>query len=384
MGRRPRLVAEPVAVFVGIRRWLQARLANDRRSRLKNPARSLALFTRQLAVLLSVGVQVVPALDSLAFQSDQEILRETLIQVSRDVQNGQRFSLALSRHPQVFSPLFTPLVGVGEQTGGLVVVMLHLADHLEKEAALGQKVRSALSYPLFVTGLAMLLAVILFRTVLPSFAEFFHNFSLPLPLPTRLILGLTDLAGRPLFWLVLVVLGWLVQRGLTRSLQEPDQKLALYRLVLGLPGFGPLLKVSSLARYCWVMQLTLESGVDLRRALLLSARASGSPTLEDDSQRASDSLREGELLSDHMLNERELYPNLLRQMVLLGEEATSMGKVLGHCGHWFEEEASYRISVLQAAVEPILLMSVSTLVAGVVLSVFLPLYACLDKLGGGS
>ena len=354
---------------------------NTRSITIRQRGRKVALFTRQLCVMLNAAVPLTRALEILHEQQDDRILGEALADVCDRVQSGHRFSQSLAAYPRIFSPFFCGLISVGENTGSLVASMDHLASILEREDALNQKVRGALIYPACIVGLMTVLTVTLFRTVIPQFATFFRDFGVDLPFPTRLVMTITAVMNSKWSWFfgVLSVLG--IARLIREGWARPQYRIWMYEVLLAIPLLGPVLKTSGLTRYCWAMQMTLSRGMNLLRSMELAAVASNCPRLRADLPGALENIREGEPLSAHMRACPRIYPVFLTQMANLAEEASDYGIAFGRSADWFEQEVDSHIELFQAALEPMLLTVVAVLVGGVVLSIFLPLYGILDKLG---
>ena len=359
----------------------QARAELDRELTISRRGHRLALLTHHLAVLLSAGVPLVQCIDSLEVQAEDGNLAHALETIGVKMRSGHRFSHALSHFPKIFPPVFVGLIAVGQNTGALVEAIRQLSLVLEKEEKLNNKVRGALTYPLFILTLTGSLTLIMFRFVLPTFVELFQGTGAILPLPTRIVLFFTKLAGSLPFWAISLTLLFLTLRQLRAWWDIPGRRLIMYRMALILPWLGDILRLSSLARYCWVMQLTLRAGLNFMRCLQLASLASNSPILQDDLAHAQASIRFGETLSKHVQQNPDVYPPLLLQFVHLGEEATELSSAFGYAATWFEEEVEFRVELFKAALEPIMMVTVSLIVGGIVLSIFLPLYGLLDKLG---
>lgn len=343
--------------------------------------RTVALFSRQMASMTQGGIPLLQSLDVLGDQEDDERMAYVSKRLAGKLGQGFSLSKATTEFPLVFPPIFSHLLKAGEGTGRIVEVINRLADLLEKEEDLLKQVKGALSYPIFVMGLTFVLTVGLFSTVLPGFADFYKDFDVPLPFVTDLLMTITEWIQTPWFWIAFVVIvGGLFQ--FTKvSWKILERRLVMYQALLWLPLVGPIIRFSSLARFCWVMELTQDAGMDLMRSVKLACLASGSPLLEVDANRMIKGVTEGEYLSDLMKQRADLHPHLLQQMVMMGEETSQYSQAFGRAGSWFEQEVQGRVETFQAALEPILMGLISTIVGTIVLSVFLPLYGLLDKLG---
>lgn len=320
-------------------------------------------------------------LEVLQEQTEDPILAEITSRLARRIQQGYTLSTSLNQYPQVFPHFFVRLVSVGENTGRLVAAIDHLADTLEKEHALSQKVQAALIYPAFVIAVTCILTILLFRTVLPGFMSIFDSFGVPLPWITRLVMFLTALSASPKVWLLGAAMLLTGAVAFRRWLRAEKNLLLAYRALVLVPILGGILHYTSLARFCWILALTLETGLSLLKAVALAGEASGSPTLRHDLPHLLDNLQEGEEMGRHFASRPHLYPSLLAHFVNLGEESSNLVECVRRAGSWFESEVEERIELFKASLEPLLMGFVSLMVGTIVLAVFLPLYGFLDKLG---
>lgn len=349
--------------------------------KLSQRGRKVAIFSRQLASMTGGGVALVQALDVLSEQCEDPKMGYVSGQIAQRLSEGYTLSKAASEYSKVFPPVFYHLMKAGENTGRLTEVIHQLADLLEAEEDMVKRVKGALSYPMFIGGLTLVLTVGLFSTVLPGFADFYSDFDVPLPAITALLMTITEWVQNPWFWVVVIILVVGTVRFFKISWEIPERRLVIYQMMIGIPLVGPIISLSCLARFCWVLELTQDAGLDLVRSLHLAGLASGSATLQKDSKRLLDGIADGEATSELMSLRPELYPNLLQQMVMMGEETSQVSEACGRAARWFEQEVDGRIESFQAALEPILMGGVSLVVGTIVLAVFLPLYGLLDKLG---
>ncbi|MBS2037300.1 type II secretion system F family protein [bacterium] len=349
---------------------------------MKGRGLKVALFSRHLAVLFGAGVALPQALDILAEQHEDVVFATMIGELSQMLQSGHPLSQGLRRYPEVFPVFFVGLVQAGENTGSLLESLQRAAQVLESTEMLNRRVSSALTYPLFILAVTAFLTWILFKTVLPQFAEMFAGLGSQLPWPTRLLFWVSDCLSSPWFWVLGLLAGGALSYGLSRAWATPRYRLRMYRWLRVIPLVGSIIKYNTLARFCWVMQLTLLSGMDILKALHLSAEASNCPLLQDDQAAALRHIRDGEAVSQHMAERPEIYPRLLVQMAQLSEEASDYASGFRSSAHWFEQEVDVRIDLFKAALEPLLMAGVSLIVGSIMLCIFLPLYGILDRLGG--
>lgn len=349
--------------------------------KIKQRGRKVAIFSRQLASMSQGGVPLVQALDVLSEQTEDPRFAYAIGQIAGNLSTGYSFSKATSEFPKIFPPVFFHLMKSGENTGRLTEVIEQLADLLEAEEDMVKRVRGALSYPLFIAGVTFVLTIGLFSTVLPGFAEFYDDFNVELPAITAFLMALTKFITTPWFWIILILGSWGAYHFTKISWEIPERRLIMYQLLVKIPLVGPIVSLSCLARFCWVLELTQDAGLDLVKSLKLAGLASGSATLLSDNLRVVRGITDGDNASELMTHRPELYPTLLQQMLMMGEETSRVSEACGRAARWFEQEVDGRIDSFQAALEPILMGGVSLVVGTIVLAVFLPLYGLLDKLG---
>jgi type IV pilus assembly protein PilC len=373
--KKGRGVQARVSKLTGVedRSWLQSALIS-RQDRLA--------FTRNLGILLGAGVTLLKAVDILAEQAEVPTTAEVLWTIKGSLTAGQSLSSSCRLFPGIFSPVYVGLVAVGENTGQIIDCVQQLAVLLEHENTLNQRVKSALVYPAFVVGVTGVLTLFLFKVILPSFMEFFRETGAALPLVTRCLMLVSDLVGSYYFLGILLGAALLVRFTAQQLKQSKAARRNLYVALTRVPGLGKILGYAALARLCWVLKVSISSGIDVLRSLSLATSACGSPLLEEDGKRLLGSIRDGEQLSMALKARQDLYPRLLTQMVSAAEEASDYSTAFASAGRWFEQEVDERVETFKAALEPVLMAGVALIVGGIILSVFLPLYGFLDKLGG--
>jgi len=345
------------------------------------PFQAKALFTRQLVTLLQGGVPLVRSLEALSLQSEYPGFGRVIERIAHQVESGHRFSDSLSRYPDLFPKIYVVMVEIGEQSGGLDHSMERLAGWLERDGHLLQRIRSALTYPAFIMALAGVLTLVIFYVVMPSFMGIFTEMQVELPLITRIVLGLTGAIRNPLAWLAsgLVVGGLWLQ--IKRTWRDPHGQSFLYGLALQVPLLGGILWNGSTSRYCSAVDTLLTSGSSLDRTLRLSAAVSGSPVFLRDVENLTRSVTEGNLASEHMLHHPEVYSSTLAHMAAAGEEASRVPEMFARAGDFHALEMEGQVDTLKAALEPMMLAAVALIVGTIILSVFLPLYGFLNKIG---
>jgi type II secretory pathway component PulF len=348
--------------------------------RVSVPSLAVVIFTRQLASMLKSGVPVLSALDTLSNQYEHPNFGEVVRLVCVQIESGVNFSKAISRFPRVFPTIYVTMVRIGEQTGSLDDSLERLAGWLERDTALGQRLRSALSYPMFVFILSSVLTLALFYTLIPGFVTIFEDMKIELPLVTRVVIFITNSLRNPGLVLATGAFASFSFVGFKRYTSKPEGRSNFYRLCLKVPLLGSMLKYGGLSRYCGAMQALLATGMDISKALRLSAEASGSPLISDDAPEMVNSVVEGNPVSEYMKHRSDIYPLTLCNMVASGEEASRLSDMYGRSSVFYDMEMNYCVEALGAALEPLMLAGVSVVVGTIVVSIFLPMYSYIGKL----
>ncbi len=350
-------------------------------ARVRVKEQDLIIFTRQMAAMLRTGVPITRCLETLANQGDDPQFRRVIDFVYRKVSEGVMMSNTLNQMPRVFGHMYVSMVRIGESTGALAENLDMLGAWMERDWQLVRKVKSALTYPAFVLILSFVLTLGLFYYILPGFVKIFDEMQVPLPLITRVIMGMTNAVRNPGAWMVGLGLAAAFYFFIKDQMATEAGRIRFYRLAMVVPVLGPMLRQAALARFCSSMTALLSVGVDLVAALRLAANASGSPLLAQDGVPMSNALREGSQLSEYMESRRDLYPGSVIQMLSAGEETSNLDQMFGRLGQFYNEEVNYLIEGFSAVLEPVMLAGVALVVGTIVMSVFLPLYGFLNKLG---
>lgn len=341
----------------------------------------LVTITRQFAILIASSIPVVQALNIFTDQAESPRLQKAF-EVMRDrVTGGSRMSAAAAQSPEVFSPFYVAMLKVGEESGRLDLSLERMAGYLERDDHIRKKLKSALTYPCFILGLTALLTLVVFYTVLPTFATMFEDMGAQLPLPTQALMALTRALQSPGFWLILLALAveaWMVKKAVESS---PKRMRSVIELMLQVPILGSLLVRAAVARFAGSVHTLLTCGITLNRGLTVAAEASDNPVMHHAIIEAVERLKEGVPLSLSLATYPDLFPGMVPQMVKLGEETGQMTEVFLRINTFYSQELDYKIEALTSALEPILLGTIAVVVGFIVISIFLPLYGTLDQLG---
>lgn len=342
---------------------------------------ALTVFSRQFATMINAGLAMVRCLDILSEQTEDKKLRETLIQVRRDVEGGSTLSNSLAKHPQVFSMLYISMVKAGEMGGVLDEVLERLAGFMEKDFALKKKVKSALTYPVVILLMACGIVFFLVTYILPTFVALFEGMSLALPLPTQILIAVTKGARNPAVMIPLIILVGFGGFMVSQYIKTPAGRKQYDMMKLNIPVFGLLNRKVSISRFCRTLGTLLSSGVPIMQALEIVGRASGNEIIAMTVTKVRESIREGESIASP-LGASGMFPPMVTQMVAVGEETGNLDAMLSKIADFYDTEVEYMLSSLTSMLEPIMIVGMGGIVGFIVISVFLPLYQLIGNIGG--
>ena len=335
----------------------------------------LLTFTKQMSVLVGSGIQVHHALESLKSSGTDKLSLQVLPQLTQQLTRGGRFSTALSRFPRTFPPTYIALIRSGEETGRLHHVLDELSIWVEKRDKLNKVVKKALTYPVFVAVISIVLTFVLFRTVIPAILQTVLDLGVALPWPTKLLLTLVNVIGSPITWfLTALMLG-----GLIRYFGTFEGQRRWLALCCSVPALGQVLVWSATSRFSNALAMLISSGVDIVRACRISLEATGLPLMQDDITRIIAGLAEGDVLSD-VLYASPLYPRLLPAMLSVGEESGNLPRMLRKCSQILEEDVLEKVEAFTALLEPVILGFISAGVGFIVIAVMLPISSMVSAL----
>jgi len=337
----------------------------------KPPSRQeLALFCRQLYALIKSGVPLIRGLSQLA-DTTREPLAGTIREVIDDLEAGRDLAGALARHPRTFSPLFLSMVRVGEVSGRLEDAMLQLNVYLDREIHTSNAIKTALRYPATVMIALVVAVFIIMTTVIPKFATFYGKNGLELPLPTQIIMGISNFFVAYWYLLALMIVGGVV--ALVRYVNTDRGRLWWDRTKLRLPRIGTLILRATLARFARAFGMSMHSGVPILQALAVTARAVDNEYIAEKIAGMRDGIERGESLSRTALRVNIFTP-LTIQMLTVGEETGQLPDMLDEVASFYEREVDYDVKQLSALIEPLLTVAMAVLVLILALGVFLPMW----------
>ena len=371
-GQRPSGESDPGRVRSGLesQEWM---------NRIRLPGSEVVIFTRQLQVLLGSGVPIARALEVLAEQTDRADSGEVFFSLQRLVLEGRYLSAALARFPAVFSAMYICLVLVGEQTGQLTDSISLLAEWMERDQEVRQKIRGAMTYPLVVVVVAGLAVFMLMNLLGPLFLEMFAEDGTPLPWPTRLVSQLVEVQRKPWFWLTLVTVLVIFIRASRSWVINPHWRLWVWERVAATPGVGGMLVAATWSRYCAALSILSACGVQPQRSYRFAAEVSGDPRLIIDSDLLVQSILEGETVSAHMYLKPELYPRIVTSSMEMANDTGQAKPVMDYLTRFYREDLEMRIQIVQGLIEPLLLLATSAILLFLILALMMPLYGRLQE-----
>jgi len=339
----------------------------------------LAVFFRQFSVMIDAGLPLVQCLEILGTNQENPSFRNCLAGVRSSVEGGATLANAMRGYPKIFDDLTTNMVEAGETGGILDTILQRLAIYVEKNLRLRQAVKSALIYPVSVITIAVLVVGALLKFVVPIFANMFVGLGVPLPAATKFVIDLSHFIGD--FWWVIIlsVVGFAVT--LVQVRKMPEGRLFTDRILLKIPVFGPLLLKIAVARFTRTLGTLITSGVPILEGLDVTARTSGNAVIQNALFNVRKSIEQGRTIVDP-LRESKIFPNMVTQMIGVGEATGAMDSMLQKIADFYEDEVDAATKNLLTLLEPMLIAFLGVSVGGIVISLYMPLFSMISKLAG--
>jgi type IV pilus assembly protein PilC len=343
----------------------------SRGSRSVSP-KDIAVFSRQLATMMSAGVPLVQSFEIVGRGHENKKMQDLVLDIKNHVEAGGTLAEALGKHPKYFDQLYVNLVTAGEHAGVLESVLHKIAAYLEKMEALKSKIKSALFYPTAVIVVAFIITAILLVFVIPQFESLFQGFGADLPAFTKLVIGISRLFRDQWYIIIPAVIGipvgiWMLKK---RSL-----KVAHFfdRMMLKLPVLGPILEKSAIARFSRTLQTMFAAGTPLVEAMTSVAGACGNIVFHDATLKMRDEIATGTQLQAAM-RDSGIFPHMVVQMVAIGEESGALDTMLGKVADWYEQEVDDAVEALTSLLEPLIMSVLGVLIGGLVIAMYLPIF----------
>jgi type IV pilus assembly protein PilC len=343
-------------------------------------AKELAIFTRQFSVMIDAGLPLVQCLEILASQQENQAFQKVLTGTRGSVEGGATLSAAMRQYPKVFDALYVNMVEAGETGGILDTILQRLSTYIEKNVKLQRAVKSALVYPVGVLTVAAAVITLLLWKVVPIFATLFAGLGVDLPLPTKIVIAMSNFVGS-IFGLLIVVAIVGIIVGLKVWYGTEQGRYIIDATILRLPVLGILMRKIAVARFTRTLGTLISSGVPILEGLDITAKTAGNAVVERALKRVRRSLEEGKSLTEP-LKDSEVFPGMVTQMIAVGEQTGAMDAMLQKIADFYEEEVDAAVKDLLTALEPVMIVFLGLVVGGVVISMYLPLFSLIGKLSG--
>ena len=343
-------------------------------------SKELAIFTRQFSVMIDAGLPLVQCLEILAGQQENKTFQKILNAVRASVEGGATLSTSMKTHEKVFDPLYYNMVEAGETGGILDTILQRLSTYIEKNVKLKRAVKSAMIYPISVLGIAACVIILLLWKVVPIFVTLFNGLDVTLPLPTRIVIGLSRFVGSIYGLMVLV---FFVATGFAVKFWygTPQGRMTVDTIILKLPVVGIVMRKIAVARFTRTLGTLISSGVPILEGLDITARTSGNAVVERAISQTRKAVEAGRSLVDP-LKETDVFPGMVTQMIGVGEQTGAMDAMLQKIADFYEDEVDAAVKDMLTAIEPIMIVVLGVVVGGVVISMYLPLFSLIGKLAG--
>jgi type IV pilus assembly protein PilC len=345
----------------------------------KVKTKDIAIFFRQFSVMIDAGLPLVQCLEILAANQENPAFQKTLTGVRTTVEGGATLANAMRQYPVVFDDLTTNMIEAGETGGILDIILQRLATYVEKAVRLRAAVKSALIYPVAVVSMALLIVGALLKWVVPIFANLFAGLGVSLPLPTRIVMGLSAFVQT--FWWMFFAGAGAIFFGIKQIRKHPQGRYYFDKMLLHLPVIGLLLRKIAVGRFTRTLGTLITSGVPILEGLTITAKTSGNAVLEEALMKVRKAIEEGRTIVDP-LRECGVFPNMVTQMIGVGEATGAMDSMLQKIADFYEEEVDAATKDMLAMLEPVIIGTLGVMIGGIVISLYMPLFAMIAKLAG--
>ncbi|MGA7614387.1 MAG: type II secretion system F family protein [Thermoanaerobaculia bacterium] len=342
------------------------------------PPQLVAIFTRQFSVMIDAGLPLVQCLEILGSQQENKAFKRSMLQIRQDVESGSSLADAMRKHPKVFNDLYTNMVAAGEAGGILDTILQRLAVYIEKSVKLTSQVKSAMIYPVSVISIAVLVVAIILWKVIPVFASLFKGLGAELPLPTVVVIALSNFIA-DFWWLIaLVIIATVVF--LRKYHDTYKGRRVLDGILLKVPVLGMLLRKIAVARFCRTLATLTSSGVPILDGLEITAKTSGNAIVEDGIMATRKSVEEGKTIAEP-LGDTDVFPAMVVQMIGVGEQTGALDAMLSKIADFYEDEVDTAVAGLMKLLEPVMIAFLGVAIGGIVIAMYMPMFSLIGKVG---
>ena len=341
--------------------------------------KDIVVMTRQFATMIDAGLPLVQCLEILYSQQDNRTFRKILKTIKEDVEEGSTFADALKQHPDAFDDLFVNLVAAGEIGGILDIILNRLAAYIEKAAKLKKKVKGAMTYPIVVMVIAVLVVAVILIFVIPVFQTMFADFGKALPVPTQIVVALSDFLKS---YIIYMIVGLALLVFAFRRLYKTEKgRTVVDNLVLKTPVFGMLIRKVAVAKFTRTLGTMISSGVPILDSLDIVAATAGNKTIEEAIRETRQSISEGRTIAEP-LADSEVFPSMVVQMISVGEATGALDTMLGKIADFYDDEVDAAVDALTSMLEPFMMVFLGGTIGGLVVSMYLPIFQMAGAMGG--
>jgi len=345
----------------------------------KITVKDMGVFTRQFSTMINAGLPMVQCLDILSAQADKPEFKKVISQVTSDVEGGSTLAEALGKHP-IFTQLYVNMVEAGEAGGILDQILNRLAVYLEKAEALQRKVKAALTYPTVVAVVAISASIFMLMFIIPTFAKMFTDFGGDLPLPTKIVMGLSNfLRGN---WYILLLVAGGAAFAFKRFQATDAGKEKIDRFALKVPVLGTVIRKSAIARFTRTLGTLISSGVPILAGLEITARTAGNKVVEKAIYATRESISQGDTIAEP-LRQSGVFPPMVTQMIGVGEQTGALDEMLEKIANFYDSEVDTAVDQLTSIIEPVMIVLMGVLVGGMLISMYLPMFKLINVVSGG-
>lgn len=337
--------------------------------------RDIVIFTRQFSTMINSGLPLVQALDILSKQSENPVLQAVTRQVVFDVESGHTVADALAKHPNAFTDLYVNMVAAGEAGGILDTILLRLATFMEKNDALVRKVKGAMIYPGVIMSVAFGAVVLLLVFVIPTFQTMFDSVGAALPLPTRIVIAMSEFL-QGFWWVLIALVGGLVV-AIQRYYSTSDGQLVIDRLLINAPILGDMLRKSAVSRFTRTLGTLISSGVSILDGLEITAKTAGNRVVADAIMESRASIAGGDTIAAP-LAKSQVFPPMVLSMISVGEQTGGLDEMLTKIADFYDDEVDAAVSGLLSLLEPVMIVFLGVVVGGMVVAMYLPIFDMIN------
>jgi type IV pilus assembly protein PilC len=360
-----------VATAVRERSPRSGALGSWRTRHRKAKDKHLAIYTRQFSTMIDAGLPIVQCLTILSEQSESKVLRSVTNGIARDVEGGSTLADAYRKHPRTFQDLYVNMIQAGEAAGILDIVLQRLATYIEKAASLKRKVKSAMVYPSTIISVAVLVIIFMMTFVIPTFATMFAQLGADLPLPTAIVLAMSEFTRRYILLIVAALVGFVFG---VRAFYRTDRGSQIIdRLMLKIPVVGTLVQKVAVARFTRTLGTLVAAGVPILEGLRITARSAGNRVVEASVMQAREAVTAGRPLSEP-LRTAPVFPPMVTHMISVGESTGSLDQMLSKIADFYDDEVDSAVSALMSLLEPVMIVILGVIIGGLVVALYLPIF----------